>query len=42
MGRPQVFGPETRTQIVLRILASGMNMARVPCKERVSEQVIGW
>src|SRR5699024_10957770 len=41
MGRPPVFSPETKTRIVLSVLAGEVTVAEAARKEKVSEQSIG-
>lgn len=41
MGRPPVFSPETKTRIVLSVLAGEVSVAEAARKEKVSEQSIG-
>ena len=41
MGRAPVFSPETKTRIVLSVLAGEVTVAEAARKEKVSEQSIG-
>ena len=41
MGRPPKFPPETKTRIVLSVLAGEVSVAEAARKEKVSEQSIG-
>ncbi|RLP05870.1 transposase [Propionibacterium australiense] len=41
MGRPPKFSPETKTRIVLAVLAGEVSVAEAARKEKVSEQSIG-
>lgn len=41
MGRPPKVSPETKTRIVLAVLAGEVSVAEAARKEKVSEQLIG-